>query len=98
MTPSRRCTVALTVASLLLTVPALAAPAADAQASPVLDRATAFWSQLWTAIDRFLPGTELSSPTLERATGGSGALLNPDGFAPAPPDGDQSGALLNPDG
>ena len=110
MTPSRRCTVALAlVAALLFTFPALAIPAGDAGPSPVLDRMTAFWSQLWTGIDRFLPGADVSSPTLERATDGSGALLNPDGYSPSPaepdesgallnPDGDQSGALLNPDG
>jgi len=97
MTPSRRRAAALTVAAaLLFTFPALAAPA-DAWGSPVLDRVSTLWSQLWSGIDRFLPGDD-AGPSVDRATAGSGALLNPDGFAPSDDDGDSSGALLNPDG
>lgn len=97
MTPSRRCVVALAAAAaLLFTLPVLAVPA-DAGDTPVLDRLSTFWSQLWTGIEGLLPGAD-TAPTLERATDGSGALLNPDGFAPAPQSGDGSGALLNPDG
>jgi len=96
MTPRRRCTVALTLAAtLLFTFPALAVPA-DAGDAPVFDRLAAVWSQLWSGIDRLLPGRDVSTPALERAAGGSGALLNPDGFSSG--DGDDSGALLNPDG
>lgn len=97
MTPSRRCIVALAAAAaLLFTLPVFAVPA-DAGDMPVLDRLSSFWSQLWTGIDRFLPGGDIA-PTPERASAGSGALLNPDGFSPAPGSGDDSGALLNPDG